>query len=163
MSSKHADALTKELLALLRGGNAHATLEQATDTFPVHLRGSVPDDLPYSAWQLVEHLRLAQRDILDFSAPPPSGYKSMEWPRDYWPTEAAPPTPQSWDQSLRAIHSDRESFISLVTTPEVDLYAPFPWGEGQNLMREALLIADHNSYHIGELVVLRRLLGAWKS
>ncbi len=156
-----ADPLITQLIALLQGGQAHASLEDAVANFPADLQSKVPEHLPYSAWQLLEHLRIAQRDILDFSAPPPGGYKHLRWPQDYWPTDAAPPTPDSWDQSLQAIHADRNRFIALLTAPNADLYTPFPWGEGQNLLREALLIADHNSYHVGELIVLRRLLGAW--
>ncbi len=153
--------LLRRLLALLRGGQAHATLEQAVTGLPQELLGTVPASLPYSAWQLVEHLRITQHDILEFCAPPPGGYKALDWPAAYWPTDPQPPTSESWGQTLAAIHSDREAFESLLTAPEANLYTPFAWGEGQNLLREALLIADHNSYHTGELIVLRRLLGAW--
>lgn len=160
---KNADPLVKELLALLKGGNAHASLDKAVEDFPEDLRGTAPHGLPYSAWQLLEHLRLAQRDILEFSSPPPGGYKSLEWPKDYWPTSLAPPNAESWDESFAAIQADQKRFADLLSAPDADLYAPFPWGEGQNLLREVLLIADHNSYHVGELIVLRRLLGIWKS
>lgn len=158
-----SDPVISQIVAFLRGGHAHATLEDAISDFPSHLRGSVPAGLPYSAWQLLEHLRIAQRDILDFSSPPPSGYKSLEWPKDYWPANSAPPTSESWDQTIAAIHADRDSFVALLTAPDVNLYDPFRWGNGQNLLREALLIIDHNGYHTGELVLLRRLLGVWKS
>lgn len=163
MAEKQTQEIVKQLVELLRGGNAHATLERATENFPEHLRGTVPGHLPYSAWQLLEHLRITQRDILDFSSPPPDGYKSLEWPADYWPATPSPPTPGSWDDTLNAIHSDRDRFISLLTRRDVDLFARFSWGDGQNLLREALLIADHNSYHIGELIVLRRVLNIWDS
>lgn len=161
MPKIQTDPIIAELLLLLRGGNAHVDLERATKNFPEHLRGQVPANLPYSAWQLLEHLRITQRDILDFSAPPEGGYKHLQWPNEYWPTTTAPPTAQSWSNSLIAIHSDRDTFLSLLTKPDSDLYTPFSWGDGQNLLREALLIADHNSYHIGELVLLRRVLGIW--
>ena len=154
-------SLVKQLVALLEGGNAHATLAKAVDGFLAEFRGAVPGGLPYSAWQLVEHLRITQRDILEFSAPPPGGYKSRAWPADYWPSPSAPPDAESWNQSLAALRADQESFAALLTKPDVDLFEPFAWGDGQNLFREALLIADHNSYHTGELVVLRRLLGIW--
>ena len=158
---QNTEPLVTQLLALLAGGQAHATFEAAVKDFPEPLRGTVPERLPYSAWQLVEHLRIAQRDILDFCAPPPGGYKPLEWPAAYWPELSTPPTPQSWGEALAAIATDRESFASLIRDPQADLYQPFPWGEGQNLLREALLLADHNSYHTGELIVLRRLLGTW--
>jgi hypothetical protein len=153
--------LVKELVALLEGGQAHAKFEDAVKDFPAELRGVVPDGLPYSAWQILEHIRIAQKDILDFSAPPTGGYHSMKWPEAYWPKEATP-VPGDWDRSVAAVLADRDKFKALVTKPNVDLYKPFLWGKGQNLLRETLLIADHNGYHVGELIVLRRLLGAWK-
>ena len=158
----NADPLVTQLLALLAGGQAHATLDAAVGNFPEALRGTVPEHLPYSAWQLVEHLRITQRDILDFCAPPEGGYKHLQWPADYWPKTPVPPSAGSWDESLAAIQADAASFANLLSAPDADLYTQFPWGEGQNLLREALLIADHNSYHVGELIVLRRLLGVWK-
>ena len=153
--------LIPQLTALLNGGQAHADFEAAVADFPEALRGTVPDKLPYSAWQLIEHLRIAQHDILNFSAPPTGGYHGLEWPKDYWPESPTPPAAASWDQTLAAIRQDRESFEALLSRPEADLVKPFRWGDGQNLLREALLIADHTSYHLGELVVLRRLLGIW--
>ena len=156
------DPLIQQLLALLNGGQAHVSLDAAIESFPEALRGTVPERLPYSAWQLLEHLRIAQRDILDFSAPPPGGYQPKSWPKDYWPAEAAPPTAESWKATVAALRADRAAFTALLTQPGADLHTPFPSGDGQNLLREALLLADHNSYHTGELVVLRRLLGAWK-
>lgn len=153
--------LIKQLLALLKGGQAHAGFEAVVKDFPVELRGVVPDKLPYSAWQLVEHLRITQRDILNFSAPPTGGYHAINWPDDYWPKTAEPPSATAWDETIAAIRSDQKQFEALLAKPDADLYKPFRWGDGQNLLREALLIADHNAYHIGELIVLRRLLGAW--
>jgi hypothetical protein len=156
-----ADEIRKELLALLRGGQAHASFDDAVKDSPAKHRGTVPDGLPYSAWQILEHIRIAQRDILDFSAPPTGGYQPMEWPAAYWPESPEPPSADAWNASIAAIRQDLEKFEALITRPEADLYKPFRWGEGQNLLREALLIADHNAYHLGELVVLRRLLGIW--
>lgn len=153
--------LRNQLLALLQGGQAHATFDDAIKDFPANLRGTVPPNLPYSAWQLLEHLRIAQRDILDFSAPPTGGYQPLEWPQAYWPKSPEPPTSQAWDQTIAAIRKDREHFEALIQRPESDLFKPFRWGNGQNLLREALLIADHTAYHLGELVVLRRLLDIW--
>ena len=153
--------LRKQLIDLLNGGQAHTTFDDAIEKFPATLRGVVPQNLPYSAWQLLEHLRIAQRDILNFSAPPTGGYHPMRWPQDYWPQTPEPPTAHAWDQSIATIHSDLKHFIALIENPSSDLYKTFRWGDGQNLLREALLIADHNAYHIGELIVLRRILGAW--
>lgn len=157
-----ADPLITQLLALLRGGQAHVDLQTAVKDFPAEDRGTVPPGLPYSAWQILEHLRITQRDILDFSAPPTGGYHGLAWPDDYWPKAAAPASAQDWDRTVSAIRADRKKFEALLLKPKVDLYKPFLWGSGQNLLREALLIADHNAYHLGELVVLRRLLGNWK-
>lgn len=156
----HAE-LRKQLIALLNGGQAHATFAAAVKDLPADLRGTVPPNLPYSAWQLLEHLRISQRDILNFSAPPTGGYHPIQWPDDYWPKSPAPPTANAWDQSIAAILSDLKNFIALIDNPNADLFKLFRWGDGQNLLREALLIADHAAYHLGELIVLRRLLGAW--
>ncbi len=154
--------LRQQLRELLAGGQAHATFEDAIKDFPVEWRGVVPENLPYSAWQLQEHLRIAQRDILNFSAPPTGGYQPLEWPKDYWPEGPEPPYPGSWDHTVAAIGADRENFQALLANPSAELLKPFRWGQGQTLLREALLIADHNAYHVGELIVLRRLLGIWK-
>lgn len=168
MSVKKADAATdqnaevrKQLVALLKGGQAHATFDNAIKSFPPELRGVVPEGLPYSAWQLLEHLRITLRDILNFSSPPTGGYHAIAWPDDYWPKSTAPADSHAWDRSIASIHSDLKSFIDILEDPKTDLYKAFRWGDGQNLLREAMLIADHNSYHLGEFVVLRRLLGAW--
>ncbi len=155
------DPLITQLLALLNGGQAHATFDDAVNGLPAAKRGVVVEHLPYSAWQILEHLRIAQRDILNFSAPPTGGYHPMKWPEDYWPKSPEPPTPLAWDQTIAAIRADREKFEALLTKPSADLHKPFLWGDGQTLLREALLIADHNAYHVGELIVIRRLLGAW--
>jgi hypothetical protein len=159
-TDEHAP-LRQQLIDLLRGGQAHATFDDAVKDLPANLRGVVPPKLPYSAWQLLEHLRISQRDILNFSAPPTGGYHPMRWPQDYWPLSPEPPTADAWDRSIQVIHADLRTFIALIENPQSDLFKPFRWGDGQNLLREALLIADHNAYHIGELIVLRRLLGAW--
>jgi DinB superfamily len=153
--------LREQLIALLRGGQAHTTFDEAVKDLPVKLRGTVPPNLPYSAWQLLEHLRIAQLDIINFSAPPTGGYQPMQWPEDYWPKSPEPPTDKSWDQSIAAIRSDLKRFEAIIENPASDLYKTFRWGDGQNLLREALLLADHNAYHLGELVVLRRFLNAW--
>ncbi len=153
--------LKTQLKALLDGGQAHAKLDDAVKGMPYALQGKVPEGLPYSPWQLLEHIRIAQKDILDFSDNADGTYKSMQWPDDYWPKHAATPDEGSWDKSVAAIRRDRAAFEKLLK--ERNLIEPFPWGDGQHLLREALLIADHESYHTGELIVARRLLGAWKS
>ena len=154
--------LRVQLAALLDGGQAHAKFEDAVKDFPAHLRGVAPAGLPYSAWQLVEHIRIAQKDILEFSAPPTGGYQEKPWPDAYWPKSPEPPTADAWDISIAEIEADRKKFRALIEKPGADLAKPFRWGNGPNLLREALLIADHNAYHVGELVMLRRLLGIWK-
>jgi hypothetical protein len=117
--------------------------------------------LPYSAWQLVEHMRLTQEDILLFSKNRDGSYQSPEWPDGYWPSGEAPLDDEDWEKSIAGFRADRVAFEALVADPAQDLFAPFPWGEGQTLLREGLLIADHTSYHLGQLIVVRRLLGAW--
>ena len=151
--------LRKQLGALIGSGSAHVTLEAAAKDMPLHLQGVVPPGLPYSAWQVLEHVRRAQRDILEFSDNADGSYQPMQWPAEYWPTSPEPPSPSAWQDCVAAILQDNESFRQLLQ--ERDLTEQFPWGEGQTLLREAHLIADHESYHTGELVMLRRLLGAW--
>lgn len=163
MADQPQSQLIRQLIAALDGGQAHVTFEKAVADFPPDLRGVVPSGLPYSAWQIVEHIRITQRDILEFSAPPTGGYHGLQWPEQYWPEKAEPSSPDAWDRSVIAIRADLESFKKLITKPGADLTKPFLWGTGQNLMRETMLIADHTSYHTGELIVLRRLLGCWKS
>jgi hypothetical protein len=153
--------LRKQLIALLDGGQAHVTFDDAIAGFPPGLSGTVPEGLPYSAWQILEHIRFTQRDILDFSAPPTGGYHAHKWPDAYWPTSPTPASPHAWDRTVATIHADLATFKALILNPGADLSKPFLWGTGQNLLREALLIADHNAYHLGELIILRRLLGCW--
>jgi hypothetical protein len=156
-----SEELRTQLVALLDGGQGHVTFADAVADFPAKLRGVVPAGAAHSAWQVLEHIRIAQRDILDFSAPPTGGYQAMEWPADYWPKDAKP-GPGAWERSVAAVKADCDKFKALIVKPGTDLARPFRWGTGQNLLREALLIADHIAYHVGELLVLRRLLGAWK-
>lgn len=157
---KEVPILIKNLKELLNGGHAHATFEQAVEELPAKLQAQVPEGMPYSIWQLVEHIRITQLDILEFSRNP--DYKSPKWPEGYWPTEHAPENAAAWEESIAQIARDRKVFIELLEAPKADLFTPFPHGNGQNLLREAMLIADHTSYHTGEIIVLRRLMGAWK-
>ncbi len=153
-------AVRRELIAALEGGNAHATFEDAVVDFPAHLQGE-KCGLPYSAWQLLEHIRLAQNDILRFSTNHDGSYKEMDFPDDYWPKSANPPDAGAWDQSAAAVLADREAMIKLIRDPRQNLAAAFPWGEGQNLLREAILIVDHTSYHVGEFAILRQVVNNW--
>ncbi len=152
--------LREHLLFLLSGGGAHIHFEEVIRDFPSELRGRLPAGSPHTAWQLLEHMRIAQWDIVDFSTNPE--YQEMEWPADYWPPTPAPPDPSAWDESIRRFSADLNRMRELVRDPRTDLFAPIAWGSGQTILREALLAADHNSYHLGQLVLLRRLLKAWK-
>jgi len=155
--------LRQELKKLLDGGQAHATFEDAVRAMPAKLRGVMPDGLPYSAWQIVEHIRIAQRDILDFCRNEDGSYKPRKWPKDYWPKNAAPAV-GAWERSIKAVRTDQAAFEKLLMeASDEELVMPFAWGSGQTLLHEALLVADHMAYHVGELIVMRRFLGAWKT
>jgi len=155
------DPLRKELIFQLNGGNAHAPFEKVVGKFPVRFRGVVPAGLPYSGWQLLEHLRLAQGDMLEFCTN--KKYREKKWPDDYWPKSPAAASSRQWDASISQIKRDRTQFAKVISESETDLFAPIPWGNGQTLFHEACLIIDHNSYHLGEIVTLRRFLGIWPS
>ena len=159
MANKNDAGLRQHLVELLTAGHAHATFEQAVKGMPVALQGKVPKGAEHSPWQLLEHLRLAQWDILDFSRN--AKYKALKWPDDYWPKENAPADEKAWDKSVRAFKKDLKEFCDLVQNEKTDLFAKIPHGDGQTILREALLAADHNAYHVGQLVLVRRLLGAW--
>jgi hypothetical protein len=152
-------SLRKHLVYLLQGGGAHVSFDAAVARFPAALRGTTPAGAQHSAWQLIEHMRIAQWDILEFSRNP--AHVSPEFPAGYWPATEAPPTARAWNHTLRTFRADLQAMIALVTKPTTDLFARIPHGDGQTILREALLVADHNAYHLGELVLLRRLLGAW--
>ena len=156
----HGKQLREHIIYLLNGGGAHARFDDAVKNMPEELRGIRPEGFPHTAWMLLEHLRLAQWDILEFSRN--SKYKSPEWPKGYWPKTEAPPSAAAWNKSIQQFRKDLKSMQDLVANPKTDLLAPIPWGDGQTILREALLAADHNAYHLGQLVDLRRLLGAWK-
>ncbi len=151
-------ALREHLVKLLDGGQAHTGFEDAIKGLSPDLRNRAPKGLPYSPWQLLEHLRLAQWDIVEFSKR--ADHQSPDWPGGYWPTEDC--TEAAWRKSVRQFRQDLQTMRELVLNPNSDLFTPFPWGDGQTLLREALLVADHNAYHLGELIVVRRLLGAWR-
>jgi len=153
-------SLRDHLLYLLKGEGAHAKFEDVIDDFPANLHGKKIENFPHTAWMLLEHLRIAQWDILEFSRN--AKHKSPDWPSGYWPKEEAPPSADAWSKSVRGFQNDLKAMQKLVADPKSDLHKQFPWGDGQTLLREALLVADHNSYHLGQLVTLRRFLGAWK-
>lgn len=153
-------SLRKHLLELLDGGHAHAGFDQVIADFPAKLRGEIPKGLPHSPWMLLEHMRMTQWDILDFSRNPK--YKAMKWPDDYWPKTPAPSSAAAWDKSVKSFREDLDAMKKLVSNPKTDLFAKIPWGEGQTILREAMLIADHTSHHLGQLIDVRRLLGVWK-
>ena len=152
-------SLREHLLYLLRGGGAHLHFDAAVEGLPTNLRGARPAGVPHSPWRLLEHLRIAQWDILEFSRNPK--HVSPRFPDGYWPDGDAPPDAGAWDQSVRAFRADLQAMCDLVGDAKTDLFAPIPHGEGQTILREALLVADHNAYHLGQLVVVRRSLGAW--
>jgi uncharacterized damage-inducible protein DinB len=153
------DSVRDLIARLLNWEDAHVPFDKAVADIPPDLRGKVPQNLPYSAWQLVEHLRLAQHDILDFCLNP--NYGEMKWPDDYWPESAAPPSPAAWNDSLRRFKEDRTSLQQLAADERFDLEARIPHGSGQTYLRELVLVADHTAYHVGQLVLVRRLLGNW--
>lgn len=152
-------ALRQHLVDLLKEGNAHATVRDVLKDFPAELRGKRPKGAPHSPWELLEHMRIAQWDILEFSRNPQ--HASPKFPEGYWPSKPEPPDEKAWDRSVHAFFEDLESLCALVADAKTDLYARIPHGDGQTVLREALLTADHNAYHLGQLVLVRRLLGAW--
>lgn len=158
-ASKQDRSLRDHLLYLLRGGGAHVDFEKAVADFPAGRRGEKVAGLAHTAWQLLEHLRIAQWDILEFSRNPK--HVSPDWPKGYWPATEQPPDERAWERSIQKFRADMKALQKWVSDPTSDLFTPFPHGEGQTLLREALLVADHNAYHLGQLVMLRRLLGVW--
>ena len=154
------ELLISNLTDLLKKGNAHVSLDQALKNIPFELLSETPEGLPYNIWQLAEHIRISQSDILEFSRNP--NYTSPEWPKGYWPSEKAPSSEDVWEKCVHQIEEDRDSFIDLIKNAGENLYAAIAGGDGQTLLREALVLADHNSYHTAEIIVLRRLLNDWK-
>ena len=153
--------LRAHVLKLLRGGSAHADFERAIKDLPVSQRGAKPAGAPYTIWQLLEHLRIAQLDILEFSRD--ANHKSPKWPDEYWPKMQSPPNEAAWDVSVEHFRRDMADFQDMIADSEIDLLKPIEDApEGQTLLREALLLADHNSYHIGEIVLMRRLMDEWE-
>lgn len=157
--SNQDKALRQHVLYLLGGGGAHLKFDEAVKDLPPKLRGTKPANFPHSVWMLLEHMRLAQWDILEFSRD--AKHVSPEWPAGYWPKSEAPANAAAWTKSIQEFQRDLKAMQDLVENPKTDLFARIPWGDGQTILREALLVADHNAYHLGQLVDVRRLLGAW--
>ena len=155
----HDQALREQLVALLKGGEAHVHFMDALDGFPEAKRGSFVEGLPHTGWQLMEHVRIAQWDILEFSRNPK--HVSPGFPEGYWPKTPSPASQAEWNKSVEAFQHDLQQMIELVKNSRTDLFAKIPHGDGQTILRQALVLADHNSYHLGQLVDLRRALGAW--
>jgi len=153
-------ALRDHLVELLRGGHAHLIFKDALADWPAALHGAKPPGQPFTGWRLVEHIRISQWDILEFTKS--AKHVSPEWPAGYWPASDAPPDAAAWDKSVAQVEQDLRAMQRLVRDPATDLFARIPHGTGQTVLREALVLADHNSYHLGQLVLLRRLLGAWR-
>jgi DinB superfamily len=153
------DPLRQMLGRVLSWEDAHVSFDTAVSTLPRELQGRTPPGLPYSPWQLLEHLRITQHDILEFCINPE--YEELAWPDDYWPKRAEPPSADAWTASVAAYNEDRDALVKLAANPKVDLFAKVPAGTTQTYLRELLLVADHTAYHVGELVVVRRALGAW--
>ncbi len=152
-------ALREHLVKLLAGGDAHVEFEAAVKGFPAKLRGQRPPGAEHSPWEILEHLRIAQWDILEFSRNPK--HQSPAFPAGYWPSAATPPREKAWDQSVRSYLKDRQELSDLVADESMDLFKAIPHGDGQTLLREALVAADHNAYHLGQFLLLRQVLGAW--
>jgi hypothetical protein len=157
---KNDKLLRDHVVSLLTGGHAHLDFAKATANLPVALRGTKPPGLPFTLWRLVEHMRIAQWDILQFSIDPT--HVSPDFPDGYWPKGDGPPNAEAWDQAITAFCADLRTMMDLISDPKTDLFTLLSHGDGQTILREALLVADHNAYHLGQLVTVRRLLGAWQ-
>lgn len=161
MQKNERDIIVSELITSIKAGNAHVSLDETINNVPAEFRTVIPQDLPYSIWQLLEHIRITQWDIVEFCLS--ADHQSPKWPDEYWPEKTDSIDDKKWKQTLEQIKTDRNRFFDLLTDEKTDLYAPLAHGDGQNIFREALLIADHTSYHLGEILVLRRLLKCWKN
>jgi len=154
-------AVRQMLSALLDWEDAHVGFEKVVAGIPPKLRGTRPAGAPHSPWEIVEHLRLAQADIIEFCVS--STYAEKRWPADYWPATASPPSRSAWDDSIAGFQRDRRALQKLAANPKIELTATIPHGTGQTYLRELVLVADHTAYHVGQLVLVRQLLGIWKA
>jgi hypothetical protein len=156
MNKEQSEHLRQNLAYLISGGGAHAKFDEVIKNLPPELRGRKPDNFPHSPWMILEHMRIAQWDILEFSSN--KQHVSPKWPDEYWPNTEAPPSDKAWDDSVKQVMADLEAMNKLIADPKHDLTAKIPHADGQTLLREALLVADHNAYHLGQLVMVRRIL-----
>lgn len=152
-------ALRSHLKALLAARQAHCTFDDAVAHVPPARRGERPEAMPYSIWELVDHIRRGQRDILEYCQT--VDYSTPEWPEDYWPEAAEPPSDEAWDDTIAQVRQDRDAMIEIVMDESIDLYDTVPNSDEHTYLREAMLVADHNAYHIGQIVTVRRQLGLW--
>jgi hypothetical protein len=152
------DTLRTELAELLTSGGAHADFDRALKGFPLRDAGKLPEGAPWSAWQLLVHMRIAQADILEYVSTP--HYREKKWPADYWPKDPSPPSKSAWSKTVQAFRNDRKKLATLLE--KTDPLRPIPFANNKTLLKELLLVADHNAYHLGEFVLLRKLLGNWK-
>ncbi|MBM3817667.1 MAG: DinB family protein [Acidimicrobiia bacterium] len=159
MTTTVPDPFRSQLAKALDWGEAHVDFDAALKNIPADARGAVPPGGQYSIWQLLEHMRIAVHDILDFSRN--ANYREMKWPDDYWPKSPEPPSAAAWEESIAAFKRERDEMKQLVMDPSLDLFATIPHGTGQTVAREAFLIVDHNAYHLGQIVAVRRQLGIW--
>jgi hypothetical protein len=159
MNSTEMQAVRAIIASSLDWQEAHATFDAAVANFPAHLRGTRPADFPHSGWELLEHIRIAQEDLADFMER--ADYHVIKWPDDYWPTSPEPPSGAAWEESIAAVLRDREHIKEIALRPSIDLAAKIPWGTGQTYLRTVLVAVDHTAYHVGQIIAVRRLLGAW--
>jgi hypothetical protein len=160
VTKDHDQHLRQNVAYLISGGGAHAKFDEVIKDLPPNLRAAKPENFPHSPWMLLEHMRIAQWDILEFSRN--KKHVSPKWPEGYWPKNEAAPNATAWNKSIQQFRADQQAMIELVEDLKTDLFSKIPWGDGQTILREALLIADHNAYHLAQLVDVRRILGAWK-
>ncbi len=159
MSTNTSTAVRRILASSLDWDQAHATFDAAVANLPSALRGKRPDNFPHSVWELVEHIRIAQDDLADFMER--ADYHRVKWPDDYWPKDPAPPSDAAWDESIAAVLRDREHLKQIAMRESIDLTANIPWGEGRTYLRTILVAVDHTAYHVGQILAVRKLLGAW--
>lgn len=153
-------ALRGHLLNFLKGGNAHMTLEEAVKNYPLSKINDIFPNGEYSSWHLLEHIRRTQNDILEFIINP--NYVYLDWPKDYWPERTEKATPKDWEKTIVLFQKDLKALEKIVVNPKNDLFAKIKWGEGQTILREILLVADHSAYHIGEFTIMRQTMNTWK-
>lgn len=161
MSQTSDQELRTKLVDFLKGDQAYMSFDEAVKDFPQDLINSHAPNVEYTFWHILEHIRISQWDILDFSRNPK--YQAINWPKDYWPSKDAQATPKEWEQTIQKIKADTNAMIALIQDPKNNMFAPIPWGDGQHLAREAMLLANHNAYHIGEFAVLRQVMKAWQA